>query len=54
MKRVFPFFCKHEYVFDIDKKMMVYPPMYRGVCTKCGATITVDRDTYKRYYEKEQ
>lgn len=53
MRRVFPFFCKHEYVFETDKKMMVYPPMYIGVCKKCGAQITIDQSTYKRNYEQK-
>ena len=53
MRRVFPFFCKHEYVFETDKKMMVYPPIYIGVCKKCGAQITIDQSTYKRNYEKK-
>lgn len=52
MRRKFPFFCDHDYVFIEDKKLMVYPPMYYGVCKRCGAQITVDKETYDKYYKK--
>lgn len=54
MKRVFPFFCKHEYLFDENKKMMVYPVTYKGVCKRCGAIITIDEDTYNKYYKRKK
>lgn len=54
MRRVFPFFCKHEFLFEKDKKMMVYPAIYTGICKRCGAIITVDEETYNKYYKQKQ
>lgn len=54
MRRIFSVFCKHEYVFETDKKMMVYPPIYIGVCKHCGAQITVDQSTYDKYYRPKK
>ena len=54
MRRKFPFFCDHDYLFKEDTKLMVYPPMYYGVCKRCGAQITVDKETYEKYYKKPE
>ena len=41
-------FCKHEYEYCDRVIFAVTPPSVKGVCRKCGKTITIPYEEYKR------
>ena len=44
--------CKHDYIYDTTRMLMIFPVKIKGVCIKCGENISLTKKEYEAKIKK--
>ena len=42
--------CKHDFVFDVRTRNLVFPHYVHGCCRKCGKSVSIPNEEYEKKY----